>query len=278
MKLLVLGATGGTGIEVVSQAMERGHSVTAFVRSPERLKKFADRVAVVQGDLLREGEMARAMQGQDAILSAFGPRNPVSKNEADLLQRFAVVLTGAMENAGVRRVVIESTAFLFKDAIFPPANLIGRLFFSGVVADATAMERIIAGSRLDWTLVRPPQLTDKPRVGSYRVREGHLPLFGFAISRADVADFMIKSAEEGAFIRKVAGGLQLTRVAAIGCSPQVFAGWTSIGSSALWRSLASTSEQLIRATGVPIEVALRTKERYAVPLWSFASECGHQDC
>jgi putative NADH-flavin reductase len=205
MKLVVLGATGGTGIQIVSQAMERGHSVTAFVRSPERLKKFADRITVVQGDLLRDGDMARAIQGHDAILSAFGPRNPVSKNESDLLQRFAVTLTAAMQNAGVGRVVVESTAFLFKDAILPPAHLIGRLFFSGIVTDATAMEQIIAGSQLDWTLVRPPQLTDKPRVGSYRVREGHLPRFGFAISREDVANFMIKSAEEGTFVRKVVG-------------------------------------------------------------------------
>jgi putative NADH-flavin reductase len=205
MKLMVLGATGGTGLEIVSQAIERGHSVTAFVRSPERLKKFGDRINVVQGDLLRDGEMARAIQGHDAILSGFGPRYPVSKTESDLLQRFAVTLTGAMRDAGVRRVVVESTAFLFKDSIIPPTNLFGRLFFSGIVADATAMEQIIAGSKLDWTLVRPPRLTDKPRAGSCRVREGHLPRFGFSISRADVADFIIKSAEDCTFIRKIAG-------------------------------------------------------------------------
>lgn len=205
MKLIVLGATGGTGIEIVSQAMERGHSVTAFVRSPERLKKFGDRITVIQGDLLRDVEMARAIQGHDAILSGFGPRYPVSKNESDLLRRFAVTLTGAMRSAGVWRVVVESTAFLFKDSIIPPTNLVGRLFFSGTVADATAMEEIFAGSKFDWTLVRPPRLTDKPHTGSYRVREGHLPRFGFAISRADVADFMIRSAEAGTFIRKVVG-------------------------------------------------------------------------
>jgi len=61
MKLVVLGATGGTGLEIVSQAMERGHSVTAFVRSPERLKKFGDRITVIRGDVLQDAELARAI-------------------------------------------------------------------------------------------------------------------------------------------------------------------------------------------------------------------------
>jgi putative NADH-flavin reductase len=67
------------------------------------------------------------------------------------------------------------------------------------------MEEIIAASNLDWTLVRPPRLTDKPRTGKYRVLEGHLPTFGFSISRADVADYMIKAAENHSSIRKVVG-------------------------------------------------------------------------
>jgi putative NADH-flavin reductase len=110
-----------------------------------------------------------------------------------------------MSNVGVKRAVIESTAFLFKDSIIPPANLIGRLFFSVTVADATVMEQIIGESGLDWTIVRPPQLTDGPRTGKYRVKEGHLPPFGFKISRADVADFMIGAVEKDASIRKVVG-------------------------------------------------------------------------
>jgi putative NADH-flavin reductase len=110
-----------------------------------------------------------------------------------------------MLQAGVRSVVVESVAFLFKDSIIPPAYLLGRLFFSRTVADASAMERVFAESELDWTMVRPPELTDKPYTGKYRVREGHLPRFGFRISRADVADFMIKTAEERSSIGKVLG-------------------------------------------------------------------------
>lgn len=205
MKLVVLGATGGTGLEIIDRALERGHSVTAFVRSPDRIRKFGGRIDIVTGNLLRKDEMERAIRDRDAVVSAFGPRQPTSKVDAGLLQRFASVLTGAMQNTGVKRVVVESTAFLFKDALIPPANLVGRIFFRGVVADATKMERIFAESNLDWTLVRPPRLTDQPCRGKYRVREGHLPRFGFAISRADVADFMVSAAENGSFIRSVVG-------------------------------------------------------------------------
>lgn len=149
--------------------------------------------------------MGRALRGQDAILSGFGPRYPISKAEADLLERFAVALTNAMRQVGVRRVAVESTAFLFKDSFLPPAHLIGKLFFPITVADAAAMEQIIGKSGLDWTIVRPPRLTNKPRTGNYRVREGHLLGFGFTISRADVADFMIETVEKRASIRKVVG-------------------------------------------------------------------------
>jgi len=83
--------------------------------------------------------------------------------------------------------------------------LVGRLFFPNMVADATEMESLIQKSELDWTLVRPPRLTNGQRRNRYRVREGHLPGFGFTISRADVAALMIRTAENRAFIQKVVG-------------------------------------------------------------------------
>lgn len=205
MKLLVVGATGGIGLEIVRQAIERGHSVTAFVRSPVRLKSFGDRITVKQGDLLNGADLEQVVKDHDAVLSGFGPRVPVSKADAHLLQQFAVTLTGAMTQAGVKRAVVASVAFLFKNAVLPPAYLLGRLFFPRTVADASAMERVFGESALDWTMVRPPELTDKPYTGRYRVREGHLPSFGFKISRADVADLMIKLVERRSSIRKVVG-------------------------------------------------------------------------
>src|SRR5712691_12727553 len=179
MNLVVLGATGATGLEIVRQAIARGHSVTALVRSPERLKPYRDRITIEQGDLLSSAELERVIRGHDAVVSGFGPRAPISKSDANLLQQFAVALTSAMLHAEVRRVVVESVAFLFRDSIVPPTYLFGRLFFPGTVADASAMERVLGESELDWTIVRPPELTDKLYTGKYRVREGHLPRFGF---------------------------------------------------------------------------------------------------
>lgn len=205
MNLVVLGATGGTGLEIVHQALERGHSVTALVRSPDRLKPFGDRIAVRQGSLLNRADLQQAIQYHDAVLSAFGPRLPLKKEEEHLLQQFACALTSAMLKADVRRVVVESVAFLFKNAVVPPVYLLGKLLFPRIVADASAMERVFAESGLDWTMVRPPELTTKPFKGRYRVAEGRLPRFGFKISRADVADFMIQAVEKGSSIHKVVG-------------------------------------------------------------------------
>jgi len=205
LKLIVLGATGGTGLELVKQALGRGHLVTAFVRSPERLKDLRERINLRQGDLLNSALLQEVIHGHDAVLSGFGPRAPRSEADSNLLERFARAVSTAMAAAGVRRAVVESVAFLFKNSIFPPAYLLGRLFLPRTVADASAMERIFATTDLDWTMVRPPELTNKRYTGKYRVQEGHLPRFGLKISRADVADLMIKLAENGMSIRKVVG-------------------------------------------------------------------------
>ena len=205
MKLLVAGATGGVGSEIVRQAAGRDHEVAAFVRTPERLAAWRDRIMVIQGDLPSCGALERVLKGQDVVLSGFGPRLPISKDDRNLLGNFARVLTSAMVATRIQRAVVVSTAFLFKDAVIPPAHLVGRHFFPSVVSDAADMEDVIASTTLDWTLVRPPRLTGEQGSGRYRAREGHLPLFGFTISRADVADFMIKSAEGHLASRKIMG-------------------------------------------------------------------------
>jgi hypothetical protein len=104
---------------------------------------FRDRITIKQGDLLSSAELEQVIKGHDAVLSAFGPGLPISKADANLLHQFAVSLTSAMPHSGVSRVVVESTVFLFKDSIVPPTYLVGRLFFPGVVVDASEMERVL---------------------------------------------------------------------------------------------------------------------------------------
>jgi putative NADH-flavin reductase len=204
-KLLVLGATGGIGVEIVRQAVGVGHDVTAFVRTPDALQAFANRIRIVQGDLLDRAQLARVVGEHDAILSAFGPRLPLARSDSDLLRRFAAALTNAMSDTASRRLIIVSVAFLFRNAVLPPAYLIGRLFFPSVVTDAAGMEGRVTRSNCDWTVVRPPELTDKPLSGQYRVREGRLPAFGFKVSRADVAHFMLSAASDSSTAQKIYG-------------------------------------------------------------------------
>jgi putative NADH-flavin reductase len=205
MKLVVLGATGGTGRELVRESLENGHSVTAFVRNAVRLREFQGKIRVVEGDLLDRGALAKVLDHHDAVLSGFGPRVPIAKSDARLLEQFAAVVTGAMHDAKVQRLVIISTAFLFKDSIVPPTYLLGKLFFPSVVTDSAALEKTVQGSALEWTIVRPPQLTDMPKTGSYRERIGHLPRLGFKISRADVAHYFVKAIGKVDVMQKIVG-------------------------------------------------------------------------
>jgi len=205
MKLVILGATGGTGIQLIARSLAEGHSVTAFVRNPDALSGFEGRIQIKTGNLLNSADLATALKGNDAVLSGFGPRVPVAKSDAHLLWDFGNALERAMESANVRRLVLISTAFLFKDSLIPPTYLIGKLFFPSVVTDAADFESIIEQSSLDWTIVRPPQLTDRPLTKRYRERRGHLPLFGFKISRADVAHYFLKAVSDPSSVRTIVG-------------------------------------------------------------------------
>lgn len=205
MKVVVLGATGATGMELIKHSLAAGHSVTAYVRNPAPLQEFTQDLEIRTGDLLDSEQLADVMQGHDAVLSVFGTRVPIAKSDDHLLRNFANALTIAMRQARVRRLVVISTAFLFKDCVIPPTYLIGRLFFPSVLRDSAALEEIIEQSDLDWTIVRPPQLTDSPPTGLYRECLGHLPRFGFKISRADVADYFLKVLQKQMLIRTIVG-------------------------------------------------------------------------
>jgi len=205
MRIVILGATGGTGMELIKKSLARGHAVTAFVRNPEPLRIFDRQIQIQSGDLLNREALAAVLEGQDAVLSGFGPRVPIAKSDGHLLRDFAYTLTGAMLQTGLRRVVLISTAFLFKDSFVPPTYLIGKIFFPTVVSDSAELESIVRRSGLDWTIVRPPQLTDLPSIGQYRERIGHLPPFGFKISRADVADYFVKALRNDSLVQEVVG-------------------------------------------------------------------------
>lgn len=200
MRVLVLGATGGIGKFLLEFATARGHEVTAFVRSPQKIALKSERLRAVSGDLLHAEQLAQVLLGQDVVLSAFGPatlRRVTTRGE------FGTALATAMGRSGVRRAVVVSSGLLFEEQ-----NTIGKLLrgtlFRNLLPDMTAMEATLEKDGLEWTIVRPPRLTNGPLTKSYSVADGRLPK-GMTVSRACVADFMIKEAEQPAHVRQIVG-------------------------------------------------------------------------
>ncbi|HEY8903937.1 MAG TPA: NAD(P)H-binding protein, partial [Chthoniobacterales bacterium] len=145
MKLLVLGATGGIGREILRQGLDRGHAITAFVRSPAHIEDLRDRVAVVTGDLLNADAMAEVFGGHDVILSAFGP---TTLRPSTLRRDFGRALATGMRRSGVRRCELVSAAFLFRDIGFF-GNILKATVFRGMAPDMAAMETAICQSDLE---------------------------------------------------------------------------------------------------------------------------------
>jgi putative NADH-flavin reductase len=201
MRLFILGATGAIGQQLVRIGLGRGHDLTAYVRSPHKLSQPGGRLAVVRGDLFSVGAMARAVAGHDAVLSAFGP---ATIRTTTLRREFGRTLASALREGGVRRVQLVSAAFLFRRVGMLGA-LLKPTLFRFMAPDMAAMEREVMQEDLEWTVLRPPRLTNGPATGAYRVVEGELPASGYVISRADVAGFMLDEAETPAHVRQIVG-------------------------------------------------------------------------
>ena len=203
MKVLIFGATGATGRELVSQALEQGHDVTTLVRRPDAMPAQQGKLRVAQGDAMREPDaIAEALKGQDAVLSALGTGKVLFPNR--LQERSLGNIVPAMERAGVRRLIVMSAFGVGETA--RDASLVQRLMYatllSAVFADKARGEATVRASALDWTIVYPTVLTHGPRTGRYRAGE-HIEMQGLrAISRADVAHFMLGQLGEPSYLRR----------------------------------------------------------------------------
>jgi len=203
MRLLLLGATGGTGLALLEQARGHGHQVTAFVRSPQKLGASRDGVDVWPGDPRSAAELRAALPGHDAVVSTLGPPGP---GRSTILREGARSTVAAMQAVGPRRLLVVSAAVLFENAGIL-ATILRRTLLRNLAEDAAEMEHIVVASDLDWTIVRAPRLTNGPLTASYRVENGRLPAGrGLAsISRADVAHFLMGELARGAHAREIVG-------------------------------------------------------------------------
>jgi putative NADH-flavin reductase len=198
MKLFVIGATGGTGREIVQQSLARGHHVTAFVRSPETVTLRNERLNVLKGNMTDENQLSEATRNHDAVVSALGPREVFKPSS--LLYDSALATTRAMVRSGVKRLVVLSAA-----AHFPGIpNRIVSFILRNHMRDSLAMEKVVQDSGLDWTIARPPRLTQED-YSTYRSREGAAPKMGFTLARKAVAAFMLDAIEQRKHFHKIVG-------------------------------------------------------------------------
>lgn len=204
MKIIVFGASGGTGREVAKQALEAGHTVTAFVRNPAKLDIQHANLNVFQGDVLDAVAVQKAVAGQEAVISALGPSRPPVPA---MMETAAKNIVAAMNQAGIRRL-ISTTGAGVRDAQDQPKLVdhiikgLLTLLAGDVLKDSAANVDVIRASGLDWTIVRYPRLTDGPLSGKYRV--------GFVgkdsatqVSRADGAHFVLKELENAKYIHQM---------------------------------------------------------------------------
>jgi len=222
MKLTIFAATGGIGRHVLEQAAAAGHDVTAVVRNPKKLpEQVREKVRTVTADLAGPDldALKSAVAGADAVLSGLGPR---TLSEAGITSRGTRVIVDAMKATDARRIVVVSAApigtvpspgrpnppkhdpgegFFMRNLLSPMIKTVLRKHY----ADLALMEDILRDSGLNWTVMRPPRLTDKPLTRTYRSAYGQNLRGGLTISRADVADLMLRVLEQPASINQAIG-------------------------------------------------------------------------
>ncbi len=203
MKLLIIGASRGIGLQVAEQALAAGHEVTAFARHPRPLPQPRPRLTVTAGDVLNFEQVRQATAGQEAVCLTIGVG--VTWKPVTVFSQGTRNLLAAMAAQGVRRLVCVTGigagdskghgGFLY-DRIFQP------LLLRTIYEDKDRQEALIRASETDWTIVRPGFLTNGPLTGSYRVLADLAGVTAGKISRADVAHFILKELAENRRLRQ----------------------------------------------------------------------------
>ncbi|MCE7858361.1 MAG: NmrA family transcriptional regulator [Chloroflexi bacterium CFX2] len=204
MKIVVFGASRGVGLEVVKQALKAGHTVTAFVRSPEKFTMNDINLTVFKGDSIDADDVEKAVAGQEAVISALGPTRPPVPHMMETSAKNIVV---GMQKHGVRRLVSTTGAGVRQPEDQPKFidHFIGfllNLLAKDVVLDSAANVKVIRESDLDWTVVRFPRLMDGEHKDRYQA--GYVSQSsGTQLSRADGADFILKELAESKWLKKL---------------------------------------------------------------------------
>jgi putative NADH-flavin reductase len=205
LNLVVLGANGGIGNMVVRQALNAGHNVTAILRTPGKIEIRHPNLQIVRGNVMKPGTLNEYLKNKDVVISAIGNS---SLKKTTLYSMGNKNLIDSLNSVGVTRAFYISASGL---EVNPTHSLLVRLatrfilqtLLRNMYSDLWAMEKIIKESNIDWTIIRPPRLLDRPVTGNYRTAiEGFLNN-GLKISRADVAHFIVNNLTNETIVRKV---------------------------------------------------------------------------
>lgn len=200
MKLAVFGATGGTGRQVVWQALERGDLVQVLVRNPTKLDITHPNLTVITGDVLDPQRVAECVAGVEAVVCSLGntPNNPTN-----IVTQGTQYLIPAMKEAGVSRLVVVSSIGIgdSQDQVPFAFKMLMRTMLRAAMADKEAQEELVRNSGLDWIIVRPGGLTDGPKTGQYTFGLDRSIMAG-RVSRADVAEFVLRQLMDNTFLRQ----------------------------------------------------------------------------
>ncbi|MDP4504982.1 NAD(P)-dependent oxidoreductase [Nonomuraea turcica] len=207
MRLVVFGATGGIGLEVVRQGLDLAHEITAVVRSASRLPaELHARLDVVEADVMDPDAITPAVKGRDAVITAIGPRG----RDATTVHADSVAsIIKAMRRAGVRRLLTVGASGMVADAGDGPLTryvlkpLIVQRLLRQSFADLAASEELVRAADLDWTIVRPSRLTNAGRTNRYRTARDLSVRGGMSTTRADVADCMLELIGDRTSVRHV---------------------------------------------------------------------------
>jgi putative NADH-flavin reductase len=205
MKILVFGASGATGRELVRRGLAAGHQISAFVRNPSSFTE-APGLRVIQGDVFDPEQVAAAIQGQDAIFTALGAR---TLGPNDLLPKASANIIAGMKRHGPGRLIVLGASGASGDAGKYSSGLqrlllrvLKHTLLKYPFINSAIQQQQVEASGLDYTIVLPPRLTNGPAVGKYRMLPDGLPRGGATLSRADLAEFMLKQLSDPTWICK----------------------------------------------------------------------------
>ncbi len=204
MKVIIFGATGRTGKELVEQALEKGYQVTAFARNPKKVVLEHDNLKVIQGDVLKLQDVEQAIGGHDAVLCSIGLPSIMDRSELRRKGTKNIVL--GMKLNSVKRLVCQSSLGVGDSYQFLPMRyryFIAPLFMRRAFSDHLNQEQEIKQSQLDWSIIRPGALTDGEATSSYYIScEKVEEAKEIKVSRSDTAQCMIKELEEKRFLHQ----------------------------------------------------------------------------